>query len=374
MDKALVSFLNQNFSETSSHFTLEKVKSGMIAHWDLYLPNKIRQVCEQGIQSLWSLRRQDKYVDLIMGSTASFKPKNYSAFMSYDFHILDNRPKLIEINTNASFSTLSLILGKQELSVDHYHALRVMIEEEWSYFSSRPLKKILIVDDSPEAQPAYFEFLILKKLFISWGWETKIWDAHKKYEDDVDFIYNRCTDFYLKEDNHQWIKRLYKSGAVCLSPNPHEYALLADKSRLAQWSQDRFLSLFSLSSEEKERIKGISLKSEVFDVQKKEDYWKNRKSLFFKPLKSFGTRGVYRGESISRDIFLQLDEKYLVQEFVSAPNAGEYNSKIKDKNWKFDLRAFVYKGRAFSWCARIYKGQVTNRKEPGGGFSSVHFV
>ncbi len=346
----------------------------MISSWDLFLPSEIKQSCERAIQSLWMLRSQDDYIQTIEGISKAYKPPNYSAFMSYDFHILNGRPKLVEVNTNAAFSTISLILGQQELTLSHYDPLRKMIEEEWSYFSSKPLKKILIIDDKPETQVAYFEFLILKELFTLWGWETEIWDANKKYEKDVDFIYNRCTDFYLKEERHQWIERLYISGAVCLSPNPHEYVLLADKSRLIQWSENDFLSQFPLSSKERENIKDVSLTSEVFNLQKKEEYWENKKSLFFKPLNSFGTKGVYCGSSINRDIFSQLDENYLVQEFAPAPIAKSYNSKITDKDWKFDLRAFVYKNYIFSWCARVYKGEVTNRKEPGGGFASVKFI
>lgn len=346
----------------------------MISSWDLFLPSEIRQSCERAIKSLWALRNQDKYIQIVIGSLSDGRPANYSAFMSYDFHILNRKPKLVEVNTNACFSTLSLILGQQELTLSHYDPLRKMIEEEWSYFSSKPLRKILIIDDKPEKQSAYFEFLILKKLFTLWGWETEIGDASKRYEKDVDFIYNRCTDFYLKEEHHQWIERLYTSGAVCLSPNPHEYALLADKSRLIEWGADDFLSQFSLSLKEQKSIRDICLKSEIFNLQKKEEYWENKKSLFFKPLNSFGTKGVYCGGSIGRDLFSQLDERYLVQEFAPAPIAKEYNSEIPDKDWKFDLRAFAYKNCVFSWCARIYKGEFTNRKEPGGGFASVKFI
>ncbi|UUZ49727.1 hypothetical protein LP420_05925 [Massilia sp. B-10] len=38
---------------------------------------------------------------------------------------------------------------------------------------------------------------------------------------------------------------------------------------------------------------------------------------------------------------------------------------------KFDLRAYTYGGRVQLLAARIYQGQTTNFRTPGGGFAPV---
>ena len=41
---------------------------------------------------------------------------------------------------------------------------------------------------------------------------------------------------------------------------------------------------------------------------------------------------------------------------------------------KFDLRAYVYAGRIQLLAARMYQGQTTNFRTPGGGFAPVMVV
>ena len=41
---------------------------------------------------------------------------------------------------------------------------------------------------------------------------------------------------------------------------------------------------------------------------------------------------------------------------------------------KFDLREYVYNGRVQSVAARMYQGQTTNFRTPGGGFAPVFKV
>jgi len=38
---------------------------------------------------------------------------------------------------------------------------------------------------------------------------------------------------------------------------------------------------------------------------------------------------------------------------------------------KLDLRCYVYDGRVLSVAARVYQGQTTNFRTPGGGFATV---
>jgi len=38
---------------------------------------------------------------------------------------------------------------------------------------------------------------------------------------------------------------------------------------------------------------------------------------------------------------------------------------------KFDVRAYAYRDRVLLLGARVYQGQVTNLRSPGGGFSAI---
>jgi hypothetical protein len=38
---------------------------------------------------------------------------------------------------------------------------------------------------------------------------------------------------------------------------------------------------------------------------------------------------------------------------------------------KFDVRAYAYRDQPLFLGARVYQGQVTNFRSPGGGFSAI---
>jgi len=50
----------------------------------------------------------------------------------------------------------------------------------------------------------------------------------------------------------------------------------------------------------------------------------------------------------------------------------EVENKIVD--FKLDLRHYVYKGQTQLISARLYQGQTTNFRTPGGGFAQVIVV
>jgi hypothetical protein len=43
-----------------------------------------------------------------------------------------------------------------------------------------------------------------------------------------------------------------------------------------------------------------------------------------------------------------------------------------DKPMKFDVRQYVYGGRVQWSAARLYQGQTTNFRTPGGGFAPLY--
>ncbi len=98
--------------------------------------------------------------------------------------------------------------------------------------------------------------------------------------------------------------------------------------------------------------------------------WARRKELVFKPVSRFGSRGVLVGRKISRSRFDEQDpQDILVQKLVppSLTGAGEQAMKT-------DFRLYVYRDRVLGVAARLYQGQVTNLRTPGGGFAPVRLV
>ena len=102
-----------------------------------------------------------------------------------------------------------------------------------------------------------------------------------------------------------------------------------------------------------------------------ERFWPERKGWFFKPAAGFGSRAAYRGDKLTKRVFEEIGQGgYIAQQIVppsehAVPVAGEMQTM------KADIRAYVYQGRVQLFAARLYQGQTTNFRTPGGGFAPV---
>jgi uncharacterized circularly permuted ATP-grasp superfamily protein len=102
-----------------------------------------------------------------------------------------------------------------------------------------------------------------------------------------------------------------------------------------------------------------------------ERFWSERKRWFFKPPAGFGSRAAYRGDKLTKRVFEEiLHGGYIAQEVVPP---AEYPVMVDGQvqQMKGDLRAYVYQGRVQLLAARLYQGQTTNFRTPGGGFAPV---
>ena len=140
-------------------------------------------------------------------------------FYGYDFHLNEQGAHLIEINTNAggAFLNALLIESQREVlksgSAVGEQALEQvfirMFRDEWRrVHADTELTTIAMVDEQPELQYLYPEFLLAQKMFEAMGIVAYIADpsALQTREDGlycngqrVDLIYNRLTDFELKQ-------------------------------------------------------------------------------------------------------------------------------------------------------------------------------
>jgi hypothetical protein len=363
---SFVSFLNKKYPELGLDKLTELVSDNLISPFQIELSNEEIEHLKNEIKKYWQLRQwteKNKVSEYVkMGLK---KPNNYSVCMSYDFHInAEGQPELIEINTNAAFLAMGLQIYEyfnlpNIAGSFNERALVEMFKKEMQLAGAKT-NSIAIIDEKPELQRLYIEFLVYQQIFKSEGVESAIfnYDQIEMFK-NFGLIYNRYTDFFLNQNESLQLKELFNSK-LNLSPNPYEYFLLADKQRLLDWNTQTevnkptsLLKIFDLATADKEEI------------------WQNRKNLFIKPKNSFGSKQAYRGSSISRRLFDEIYGADFVAQQLSTPSEVEVIYNEKPEKFKYDLRCYVYQDQLQLMIARLYQGQTTNLKTAGGGFAAV---
>lgn len=326
---------------------------------------------------------------------AQHAPGARGVFMGYDFHLGRHGPQLIEINTNAGGALLNTALARAQFSCCNLLPAASRPEEmeqtfvdmfatEWqTQRGDAPMGRVLIVDDEPAQQYLAPEFLLFRQMFERHGIRADIagaaqleWREGRLWQEDaaVDLVYNRLTDFYLDEPRHQALRQAYEAGAIVLTPHPWAHALYADKRNLATLSDDALLGQWGIPEPVRARLHAAVPRTEQVCPEHAESLWERRRQLFFKPVAGYAGRAAYRGDKLTRRVWAEiLSADYVAQEIV--PPGGRA-TLVDDtpQELKFDLRVYVYAGRIQLLAARMYQGQTTNFRTPGGGFAPVVVV
>jgi len=315
-----------------------------------------------------------------------------SVLMGFDFHISSDGPRLIEINTNAGAAFLAkqfadagtgcLPAGTVRADFDEARLddlLGNMFIEEWSAVRpGEPLHTLAIVDDDPENQYLYPDMLLAAELLNVRGIRTIITDPSAlDYRDGIllhggeiiDMVYNRLTDFRLESSSNKVLRQAYLEDGAVISPSPRHHALYADKRNLVL-----------LGGEGGEPgavgadLRAMIPRTQVVDGIDPAAAWKARKTMFFKPSGGYGSRAAYRGDKLTRQVWQNiLQGDYVAQAFVAPADRGLMVEGIAAK-LKFDIRLYAYAGQPLFPVARMYSGQTTNFRTPGGGLAPVILV
>jgi hypothetical protein len=245
----------------------------------------------------------------------------------------------------------------------------------------RPLRSIAIVDQAPEQQYLYPEFLLFQQLFQRHGLQAVIVDpAELSLKDGVlwhgelaiDLVYNRLTDFAFDEPANATLRQAYLQHATLLTPHPQAHALYADKRNLALLSDADQLQALGVSEEIQQLLLAAIPHTEVVKPTNAERLWRERKRLFFKPCAGYGSRAAYRGDKLTQRVWQDILAGDYVAQALVLP--GQRVMASDTPALKFDLRDYAYDG-AVQWvAARLYQGQTTNFRTPGGGFAPVYPV
>ena len=330
--------------------------------------------------------------------SAQFQPKAAGVFLGYDFHLDQNGPRLIEINSNAGGALINLLLSKAHAACDSCpcqldfpqhaanaeHTLVTMFQNEWQLEGKQqPLRSIAIVDEQPQSQYMLPEFMLFQNLFARHGIQAVICDPTElSFRDDklwhqdtvIDLVYNRLTDFALEEPAQQVLLTAYLAAAVTVTPHPANHALYADKRNLALLTDPEFLDSIAIDATTKAiLLQGIA-KTILVNPEHEEALWQQRKQLFFKPAKGYGSKAAYRGDKLTRRVFSEILQSDYVAQALVQPSERQLQIDSQAVELKLDLRNYVYQGHIQSTCARLYQGQTTNFRTPGGGFAQVVVV
>ena len=320
-------------------------------------------------------------------------PNAKGVFFGYDFHLNEQGVHLIEINTNAGGAFLNELLinsqrdaslpGKTVAIENLEQSFLAMFRNEWRLErGSAPFRNIAIVDEKPEEQYLYPEFLLAKAILERAGIAVYIADpaSFRKREDGlyfgyekIDMVYNRLTDFSLQR--YPALLRAYSNGKAVLTPHPHAYAKYADKRNLARLSDAD--GLRTLGANEADITALQAGVPHTFVVQKsmEEALWQQRKELFFKPNTGYGGRGAYRGGNLTRRVYAEiLQGDYVAQKLAPPGERAVCVQGAEPALLKYDVRCYVYDGNIQLVAARLYQGQTTNFRTPGGGFALVRVI
>ena len=317
--------------------------------------------------------------------TARFNPGPVGAFMGFDFHLGEEGPRLIEINTNAGGAFLNAMLAQAQLQccddatrvagpTDFKTAVITQFEREWraQRGSGRP-ERIAIVDDQPAEQYLYPEFRLAQQLFRKNGIDALIlspsdlrYEGGTLYGDGkrIDLVYNRLVDFGLEAPEHHALRSAWLDGGAVITPNPYSHALYADKRNLAVLSDQTALVRWGLRAELAEVLHSGVPHTVQVTADRADELWQQRREWFFKPVAGHGSKGVYR-------VFSRILESDYVAQALVPPSERLVLVNGEREMLKVDVRLYAYRGELLLAAARLYRGQTTNFRTPGGGFAPV---
>ena len=301
------------------------------------------------------------------------------AFFGYDFHLDSGHLGLIEINTNAGGAMLNAVLARAHraccaamgameptlASVEYFERRMVeMFRHEWHLAGrGRPLASIAIVDEAPEQQYLYPEFLLFQQLFERHGLRAVIadpaaleWRNGTLWHGDlaIDLVYNRLTDFYLEQAASATLREAFVQQGVVLTPHPRAHALYADKRRLALLSNPAQLRALGVPEATQQVLVEHVPRTEVVDATDAQRLWDARRGLFFKQVAGFGSRAAYRGDKLTKRVWQDILGGDYVAQAIVTPGQRTVGEQDAAKAMKFDLRAYAYEG-AVQWVAEVVK-------------------
>jgi hypothetical protein len=397
---ALYKALEREVGDPGFSATFMKTRPHLFSNAPVFLSESDTSEMSKIARAIEAVTRLSGYQDAALAWAPAIAHRDYGplgVFMGYDFHLAAAGPKLIEVNTNAGGAFLNALLAKAQRACcaevaaalnksdadDFELAVLRAFRHEWELQQKvGTLRRIAIVDDLPEEQYLYPEFLLARHFFLKHGIEAVITDAGRlRYQggrltiegQPIDLVYNRLVDFAFDRPEHDALRAAYLDAAVVVTPNPRVHALYADKRNLVLLSDQAILSSWGLPPETLGVLAGVPRTVQV-TTDNAQQLWETRKRLFFKPAGGHGGKAVYRGDKVTKGVWAEVIRGgYVAQEFA-LPSERMIKLDGLPQARKTDVRLYTYDGQILLMAARLYQGQTTNFRTPGGGFAPVFTI
>ena len=327
-------------------------------------------------------------------AATSHGPKG--VFFGYDFHLTNDGPKLIEVNTNAGGALLLLHVASAQkaccIEVENFVTGRLDVadlelafvdmfrKELNAQMPGNVLHRVGIVDEHPAEQYLGPELILFQEVFARHDIDAVIADPDEfeiyggklhAQGKDIDLVYNRLTDFYLQNGLCSTLSDAYMSGIAAFTPNPHTHAIFANKRNLTILSDAACLRALGANDESIRVLEASIPSTEMVTQENADDLWARRRQLFFKPSWGYGSRGTYKGAKLTKKTWASiLAADYIAQDLV-LPSERLVVVDGDQQSMKMDVRCYVYDGEIQLLGARMYRGQTTNFRTDGGGLAAV---
>lgn len=385
--------LNTILDTTGTGVRLTDTHAHLFSALPIFVPEETVLQMTAAIEALTEVAATPTYAAAALAwapAVARHDPGSPGGLLGFDFHLGPDGPRLIEINTNPGGLLLNATLARAQrlcmpqqsapaVRVDAEAAATAALVNEWRLQGGRDEEALIaIVDENPEQQYLYAEFVLFKEALESLGYSVAICDpAALRYSEGalrldaqrVGYVYNRLTDFALEGPSQRALREAYMDRNVALSPHPRAHALWADKRNLTLLCQPAFLASTGATPQAQELIASIVPQTHLLTSENREQLWATRDQWFFKPAAGFGSRASYRGDKLTRKTWEQMTSQPYVAQAVIPPSQRHVAPGAPAL--KVDLRCYAYQGKALFFAARLYQGQTTNFRTPGGGFAPV---
>ncbi|KOO82856.1 hypothetical protein U5F73_13815 [Stenotrophomonas pavanii] len=377
------------FSESMSD---PAVHAHLFSRYALFVDRAALDAMGRVAAALFEVAENPRYRERVLQwapDIATHYPGSAGGVLGLDFHLTVDGPRLIEVNTNPGGLLLNAVLLDAVRSCApaawttwttateaHSAAVAAWLDDARQQ-SGRAPSRVAIVDSAPREQFLYPEFELYADAFREHGVDCVIRapedlrfgpEGLADADGPIDMVYNRLTDFALEEASHADLRQAYLAGDVALTPHPRAHALFADKRNLAVLGDAALLGGFGVDA-------GLTaLLAEVIPTTvevvpgNRDALWAARNGYFFKPAAGFGSRGSYRGDKLTRRTWESMaSATYIAQAFVPPSMRIVHGGQ----SLKADVRCFASEAGVLLFAARLYQGQTTNMRTPGGGFAAV---
>ena len=395
---ALMTALNREVGSKDFAQRLSELHPSLFSNVPAFVPAETSIEMARVVDAVEAAARLPGYRDAALSWAPPIARLDFGpvgALMSYDFHVTASGPKLIEVNTNAGGAFLNAALARAQRaccaeahvpfeispSQDFGSKIVDMFIDEWRrQRGSSRLTMIAIVDDAPEEQYLFPEFRLAKALLDEYGFETVIADANELLLDGntllfggrpIDLVYNRLVDFALEEPRHAALRAAYIGGNVVVTPNPRAHALFADKRNLTLLSDADRLKHWELAQNHLDVLSASVPTTVIVSPENVDALWRDRRNLFFKPARGHGSKAAYRGDKVTRKVWAEIISGEYVAQSYAAPGTRGIQLDETRAELKVDVRLYTFAGTILLAAARLYQGQTTNMRTPGGGFAPV---